>query len=213
MKILDLRSGRLTEVGRNYSPRTVRVISGSEAYPEGDRYEIEASIHKRNDMEYRRENERNKENERHFLDKKKMPYMREDGHVMSKSDSKPEDSAYWRYIDVYGYHFSKELAETAVSWLKNADKSSRIWRLSEIKDMFTRLGIKKPEDATWGDVHYIFAMCYADGFPKVYKSDSDLVKATMMHLEDPDAPEGAEFVKWLAVQKHMGHEIKWAEMM
>lgn len=212
MKVLDLRTGMIMNAGRGYIPRAVRVVMGSSTSSEENKDDDENTTHKHDDMEHKDESEHLEKDRKSHVEKKDMPYMREGGHVMNTPVQK-DDSTYWHYVEVYGYHFSKELAETAVSWLKNADKSSRIWRLSEIKDIFTRLGVKKPDNATWGDVHYIFAMCYADGFPKVYKCDSDLVKATLMHLEDPDAPEGSEFVKWLAVQKHMGHEIKWAEMM
>ena len=46
----------------------------------------------------------------------------------------------------------------------NVDGSKRIWKQPEIKDIFEKCGAKKPDKATWGDVQYVFAMYYSDGF-------------------------------------------------
>ena len=86
----------------------------------------------------------------------------------------------------------------------NVDGSKRIWKQPEIKDIFEKCGAKKPDKATWGDVQYVFAMYYSDGFPKVFKCENELVKATLMYLDDPDAPEGVAFIRWLAVQDYLG---------
>lgn len=73
-------------------------------------------------------------------------------------------------------------------------------------------GAKKPDKATWGDVQYVFAMYYSDGFPKVFKCENELVKATLMYLDDPDAPEGVAFIRWLAVQDYLGEKINWKDL-
>lgn len=90
--------------------------------------------------------------------------------------------------------------------MKNVDGSDRIWKLGEVKDMFAKCGAKKPDNVTWTDVQYVFAMYYSDGFPKVFRCDNELVKATLMYLEDPDAPEGVAFIRWLAVQDFIGEK-------
>ena len=90
----------------------------------------------------------------------------------------------------------------------NVDGSKRIWKQPEIKDIFEKCGAKKPVKATWGDVQYVFAMYYSDGFPKVFKCENELVKATLMYLDDPDAPEGVAFIRWLAVQDYLGEKNK-----
>lgn len=88
----------------------------------------------------------------------------------------------------------------------------RIWKQPEIKDIFEKCGAKKPDKATWGDVQYVFAMYYSDGFPKVFKCENELVKATLMYLDDPDAPEGVAFIRWLAVQDYLGEKINWKDL-
>lgn len=54
--------------------------------------------------------------------------------------------------------------------------------------MFDKCGAKKPDNATWGDIQYLFAMFYSDYFPKVLDCDQKIVKAVLAYLEDPDAP-------------------------
>lgn len=73
-------------------------------------------------------------------------------------------------------------------------------------------GFSNPADAARGDVQYVFAMYYSDGFPKVFKCENELVKATLMYLDDPDAPEGVAFIRWLAVQDYLGEKINWKDL-
>lgn len=132
--------------------------------------------------------------------------------IAEKSQAEAEDPAYQKYVDTYGYHFSNALADEAVKKMVNIDGSKRIWKQPEIKDIFEKCGAKKPDKATWGDVQYVFAMYYSDGFPKVFKCENELVKATLMYLDDPDAPEGVAFIRWLAVQDYLGEKINWKDL-
>lgn len=95
----------------------------------------------------------------------------------------------------------------------NADGSKRRWTMEDAKQMFDKCGAKKPDNATWGDIQYLFAMFYSDYFPKVLDCDQKIVKAVLAYLEDPDAPEGAAFVRYLAVRCFVGDTIKWSEMI
>lgn len=79
--------------------------------------------------------------------------------------------------------------------------------------MFDKCGAKKPDNATWGDIQYLFAMFYGDYFPKVLDCDQKIVKAVLAYLEDPDAPEGTAFVRYLAVRCFVGDTIKWSDMI
>lgn len=57
------------------------------------------------------------------------------------------------------------------------------------------------------------AMFYSDYFPKVLDCDQKIVKAVLAYLEDPDAPEGTAFVRYLAVRCFVGDTIKWSDMI
>lgn len=79
--------------------------------------------------------------------------------------------------------------------------------------LFDKCGAKKPDNATWGDIRYLFAMFYGDYFPKVLDCDQKIVKAVLAYLEDPDAPEGTAFVRYLAVRCLVGDTIKRSDMI
>lgn len=108
---------------------------------------------------------------------------------------------------------SKELAREAADKMLNADGSKRRWTMEDAKQMFDKCGAKKPDNATWGDIQYLFAMFYSDYFPKVLDCDQKIVKAVLAYLEDPDAPEGTAFVRYLAVRCFVGDTIKWSDMI
>lgn len=114
----------------------------------------------------------------------------------------------FRKVDHNNMWLIRDIAKKMV----NVDGSKRIWKQPEIKDIFEKCGAKKPDKATWGDVQYVFAMYYSDGFPKVFKCENELVKATLMYLDDPDAPEGVAFIRWLAVQDYLGEKINWKDL-
>lgn len=102
---------------------------------------------------------------------------------------------------------------SAIDQISNADGSKRRWTMEDAKQMFDKCGAKKPDNATWGDIQYLFAMFYSDYFPKVLDCDQKIVKAVLAYLEDPDAPEGTAFVRYLAVRCFVGDTIKWSEMI
>lgn len=95
--------------------------------------------------------------------------------------------------------------------MENADGSKRVWTMDDVKQMFSKCGASKPDKASWGDVLYVFAMMYADYFPKVLESDKKLVKATLAYLDDPDAPEGVALVRYLSVSDFSGDKIEWGD--
>ena len=97
--------------------------------------------------------------------------------------------------------------------MQNADKSKRVWKMPEVKDIVNKYGAQKPEKATWGDFLYVFSMMYSDYFPKVLRNESDLVKATICYLEDPDAPDGVAFVRWVSVVEFTGDKINWRDFI
>ena len=125
------------------------------------------------------------------------PYMRRGRRSRYYWGADADDPDYKRYIDTHGYHFSKELAREAADKMLNADGSKRRWTMEDAKQMFDKCGAKKPDNATWGDIQYLFAMFYSDYFPKVLDCDQKIVKAVLAYLEDPD----------------VGDTIKWSEMI
>ena len=114
-------------------------------------------------------------------------------------------------MDTYGYHFSTDLAKDAADGMENADGSKRRWTMDEVRKLFEKCGGEKPEKATWGDILYLFAMFYSDYFPKALDCDKRITKAVMCYLDDPDAPEGVAFIRYLAVRCFVGDKIRWSD--
>ena len=66
--------------------------------------------------------------------------------------------------------------------------------------------------------------CCANGLPAQLNNDYGrelLMQAiqgnrsaidTLMYLDDPDAPEGVAFIRWLAVQDYLGEKINWKDL-
>lgn len=104
------------------------------------------------------------------------------------------------------------MADYAVNKMLNVSGGKRVWTLDDVKEMFEKYGCKKPEKATWGDCHYVFAMFFADQWSKGIDNEQKLSKATVAYLEDPDAPEGVAFVRYIAVVDFIGEKINWRDM-
>ena len=142
----------------------------------------------------------------------------------SVKDSVAENVKDWmqkrgeKELQVLAEHFPQQYQKKVYQQFRqkfeeyNDIDNTKYMKQPEIKDIFEKCGAKKPDKATWGDVQYVFAMYYSDGFPKVFKCENELVKATLMYLDDPDAPEGVAFIRWLAVQDYLGEKINWKDL-
>ncbi len=97
--------------------------------------------------------------------------------------------------------------------MENVTGGKRVWKCDEIKSMYKKYGAEKPEDATRGDVHYVFSMLFSDFWAKGIDSEQKLVTATNAYLNDPDAPEGVAFVRYIAVADFIGEKINWKDMI
>ena len=64
-----------------------------------------------------------------------------------------------------------------------------------------------------GEISNTCSLCSIATTPKVLDCDQKIVKAVLAYLEDPDAPEGTAFVRYLAVRCFVGDTIKWSDMI
>lgn len=56
-------------------------------------------------------------------------------------------------------------------------------------------------------------MLFSDYWAKGIDSEQKLVTATNAYLNDPDAPEGVAFVRYIAVADFIGEKINWKDMI
>ena len=72
------------------------------------------------------------------------------------------------------------------------------WGVEDVKSAFERLGFKKPEENTWGDVVYSANMHYADYYGTTLKTEAECVKQAYADVADPDGYPGKIFNRWCA---------------
>ena len=83
--------------------------------------------------------------------------------------------------------------------------------MEEVKAAFEKMGFKKPETATWGDIAYSANMAYADYFGGSIKTEADAVRYAYDDVSDPDGYPGKIFNRWLADIMGQGSEVDWEE--
>ena len=101
---------------------------------------------------------------------------------------------------IYGYHFTKDGAEKAVSRMKNKDGSSgAYWTLEDVEKVASSMGIDwSCKNYNIYDLYYTLNMVrsdyYKDGQAPQYYAD-----LAFDFLEDKDAPEGKAKRYYLAM--------------
>lgn len=108
-------------------------------------------------------------------------------------------NGYNDYVIKHGSHFTDDLAKWASEQMTNAhgDPAHR-WGVEDVKSAFERLGFKKPEENTWGDVAYSANMHYADYFGSTLKTEAECVRQAYADVADPDGYPGKIFNRWCA---------------
>ena len=106
-------------------------------------------------------------------------------------------AGYEEYIAKYGTHFNDSLATWASEKMTNSHgDANHHWSVEDVKSACERLGLKKPEESTWGDVAYSANMHYADYFGSSLKSEADCIKQAYADVSDPDGYPGKIFNRW-----------------
>lgn len=135
----------------------------------------------------------------------------EDRRGGGRGRSRRSDGTYMGYgggiYDHYGMHEKmKEMEERENELEERERRLEERERRHEMEDReYRRMGYESYPTDYYGDDN-------SDGFPKVFKCENELVKATLMYLDDPDAPEGVAFIRWLAVQDYLGEKINWKDL-
>lgn len=108
-------------------------------------------------------------------------------------------NGYNDYVTKHGSHFTDDLAKWASEQMTNAHGDpAHHWGVEDVKSAFERLGFKKPEENTWGDVAYSANMHYADYYGTTLKTEAECVKQTYADVADPDGYPGKIFNRWCA---------------
>lgn len=123
-----------------------------------------------------------------------------------------DDPEYTKYVAKNGPHFTDSLAEYASGLMDNAKgEPSHHWDTEDVKGAFSRMGLGKPEGATWGDITYSANMAYADYYGSSLTTEAECLKQAFADAADPDGYPGKIFNRWLADVMGKGERIDWAK--
>ncbi len=145
-----------------------------------------------------------------------LDYSKEDGTIMHPSkmtmEEKPKHEEVHgldSYINMNGYHFTDELAETASKRMINANGMPHTWTVRQVAQAAMEFEHPKDWTITPGDLTYLANMAYSDFYPEVIKDERECIGYAMAVAKDPDGYEGMAFKRWLTDIKNKGTDIKW----
>lgn len=117
-----------------------------------------------------------------------------------------------RYLDEYGWHFTKKLCNYAVSRMRTKDNE----RLEPItaekyKELITKYGIVINNDIMHDGV-FVANMCKADYYKRSIPDEQHLAMFVKDYLDDIDAPNGVAMRRWFISAMGAGEPIDWDEV-
>lgn len=125
-----------------------------------------------------------------------------------------DDPDYQRYLDKHGVHFCDTLAIWASGKLKNKRGDQKhLWSVEEVKAAYTKLGLLKPDNVTWGDATYAANYTYANFFGDTLRSDIEVLKHSNSDITDANNYSGKIFNRWLSDVMGMKISVPWSSFV
>lgn len=117
------------------------------------------------------------------------------------------------YLANYGWHFSKKMAEWAISMMRDRNGAKvSIQDKATLEETMKANGIKT--DTVKGyDLVYVIAMAKSDFYGNSITSDVQLYKFVNDYINDKDGYDGMPFTRFYADCLAKGEPILWEEMM
>jgi len=120
------------------------------------------------------------------------------------------------YLEMYGWHFSKKMAEWASSRMYKGDERDKQYIEPFTRETFDntvrRYGYSIKDVKGYDDV-YLANMCKADFLGDSVKDEAALVRYVKSVIEDPDGYEGLPFTRFFADCIGSGTPINWEDMI
>lgn len=121
-----------------------------------------------------------------------------------------------QYMDANQGHFSKALAQWAISRMRVRDASGKLVRitsvpLDEVEITIDNHGVSIKEESIY-DAWYLYNMCLAD-YRKTMPEKKDIVNYINETINDPDCKPEAVLACWRAKMDVMGVPIHWERYM
>lgn len=117
------------------------------------------------------------------------------------------------YLSAYGWHFSKAMAEWAISMMKDRnDKPVKPMEKQALEERMKIYGIDTSK-YVWPDAIYVEAMLRSDCMGSSYEDEKHLMKGVGDYMDDKDGYEGKAFTRFYADCIGQGQPIYWEDMM
>ena len=121
-----------------------------------------------------------------------------------------------QYMDLNQGHFSKSLAQWAISRMKAKDASGKLVRinsvpLEEVESTLLDNNVDVKEESVY-DAWYLYNMCLAD-YRRSLPERKDIAMYINETINDPDCDPKAVLACWRAKMDVMGVPIHWERYM
>lgn len=117
-----------------------------------------------------------------------------------------------RYLSAYGWHFSKAMAQWAISQMKDINGSKiTMTDKATIETQMKANGIEVESQAY--DIVYVYAMAKADYFGSSITSEMQLETFVKDYLNDEDGYDEKPFTRFYADCVAKGKPIIWSDML
>jgi hypothetical protein len=117
------------------------------------------------------------------------------------------------YLSHYGWHFSKKMAEWAISMMRDKNGAKVATAEKETIEEAMKANNIKIDTIKGYDAVYVLAMARADYFGSSLTSDVQLYKFVGDYLNDKDGYDGIAFTRFYADCLAKGDPILWEEML
>lgn len=117
------------------------------------------------------------------------------------------------YLSHYGYHFSKRMAEWAISKMRDRNGKPVQMRDKETVERILRDNNAVVENNVGYDAVYAFHMAMSDYYGSSLVTEAALAKYVQDTLDDRDGYDGMVFTRFFADCNGKGIPIIWADMI
>lgn len=120
------------------------------------------------------------------------------------------------YLATYGWHFSKNMCEWAISRMK-VEKNGKTEKLEamkrdEVEELLKKLAVKLENDKGY-DAVYVANMAKADYFKSSIPDEAHLAMFVKDYIDDVDSYPGMPFTRFYADCIGSGTPIMWEQML
>lgn len=117
-----------------------------------------------------------------------------------------------RYLSAYGWHFSKAMAQWAISQMKDINGSKMTMTdKATIETQMKANGMEVESQAY--DIVYVYAMAKADYFGSSITSEMQLETFVKDYINDEDGYDEKPFTRFYADCVAKGKPIIWSDMI